>query len=122
MLKLTIPWACLCSDNKRHTRRGGRGHGWEYKAARDAINLAGLDAIRGERPRFSEPVWVRLDYYLPDLRRRDVSNTVKVLFDGLNKVVWADDSLIKDFGFLVHPPDGSEPRVEIRVGLRTEAL
>ena len=113
MISLTIPWEALASDNKRHARRGGRGHGWAYKAAREAIGYCGLEQC--PEP-FTEPVWVRMDFHQPDNRRRDCSNFLKVIGDGLNKIVWQDDSLIKDMGYLVHPPDGTPARVDIRVG------
>ena len=104
----------MASDNQRNQRRGGRGHSWSYKASREAIALAGIAQYRGSL--LDGPVWVRMDFYLPNNRRTDCSNRLKVIFDGLNGVIWKDDSLIKDMGYLVHSPDGSEPRVEIRVG------
>jgi len=118
MIRLTLPWDVLVSDNKRkrYRRRSVGANAWaDYKAARDAIHSHGLKQVR-ERPAFTEKVWVRYDFYLPNARRRDCSNLLKAINDGLNGVVWADDSQIRDLGYIVHPPDGSPARVEIRVG------
>jgi Holliday junction resolvase RusA-like endonuclease len=120
-LNLTVPWSVLASDNRRNVRRGGRAHGWDYIAARERIAMIAMDAVRGERPMFAGDVAVRLSYYPPDLRRRDASNTLKVLLDGMSKVVYTDDCKVKDLSYLVYPPDGTEPRVEIEVSARRAA-
>lgn len=121
MTHLTIPWEALASDNRRNARRGGRGHGWDYKRAREAIGLVAMDAVRGDRPRYTEPVEVGLNFYPPNARRRDASNLLKCILDGMSKVVYADDSLVKSLSYLVHPPDGTEPRVEVTVQARRAA-
>jgi crossover junction endodeoxyribonuclease RusA len=40
--------------------------------------------------------WYRVDavFYLPDRRRRDVDNLLKLLLDGLNGVAWKDDAQV----------------------------
>lgn len=117
MIRLTIPWECLASANERNTRKGGRAHSWSYKHALQSIHSVALDQVRGERPHFTEPpLWYRMEFHQPDNRRRDCGNFTKCIEDALTGVVWKDDSHVRDMGLLVHPPDGSKPRVEIRVG------
>jgi len=116
---ITIPWEALVSDNRRHARRGGRAHGWDYKKARDTIRTLMAAQMRGDP--FGVPVSVRYDFHPPDLRRRDATNFLKVVGDSGNTVLWVDDCLITQLSFLVHQPDGSEPRLEITVQARRAA-
>lgn len=116
-MKLIIPWECLASANERNTRLGGRGHSWDYKLALKRIHLEAIKQVPQPHPHFTEaPLWYRMEFYPPDGRRRDCGNFLKALEDAFTGVVWADDWLVRDVGYLVHPVDGSEPRVEIRIG------
>ena len=117
-LTLTVPWKHLASSNTRNKRKGGRGHSWEYKSSRQAIEMIGkAEVLASNRPVFAydDPCSVTLTFYPPDLRRRDVGNLVKVIFDGLNGVVWHDDYQIVHHVVMRAEPDREEPRVEIVV-------
>lgn len=115
---VVIPWESISggSSNNRNTRKGGRGHGWGYKQAREAIHLHALDQVRGDRPRHPDGnLYAVLDFFPPDFRRRDVHNYAKVLLDGIQKVVYDDDYQIVDLSICRNDPDAEEPRVEITV-------
>lgn len=120
MTRLLIPWAALVSDNRRNARRGGRAHAWDYKAARDTIRAIAHGTMRYTDP-LDGDVAVHLDFHPPNARRRDASNLLKCLLDGLSTVVYADDSQVKSLSYLVHAPDGTEPRVDITVQARRAA-
>lgn len=114
-MKLTIPWKHLASSNLRNKRRGGRGHAWAYKNALQAIELHAMDQVRGERPRYPTgnlTAWLR--FYPPDRRKRDVTNLVKGLLDGLEGVVYTDDYQVQCLHVIRMGPR-DEPRVEITV-------
>ena len=92
IVEVTIPWRHLASSNTRNTRRGGKAHGWKYKASLDAIHTHALAQVGKTRPRFPEsPCRIHVTFFPPDRRRRDVLNYMKVLMDGLEGVVYADD-------------------------------
>jgi Holliday junction resolvase RusA-like endonuclease len=115
-LTLSISWDHLASSNTRNKRRGGRGHSWEYKASRQAIEMIGkAGVLASDRPVFAydEPVAVTMEFHPPDRRRRDVLNLVKVLMDGLNGIVWHDDYQVERCVVERMDPDQSNPRVDI---------
>ena len=111
-----LPWGCLASANLRHQRRGGRAHGFAYKAALQAIHLHALNQIRGERPRFPHGA-VEVHYVVvpPDARRRDCQNLFKATEDALNNVAWTDDSQICRGSWRRLAPDRANPRLEVEI-------
>jgi len=63
---------------------------------RQLVNLV----VKKEYPKHNtidKPVKVKIDFYPPDKRKRDVDNVLKCLLDSLTKAnVYRDDSLIID--------------------------
>lgn len=116
---IVLPWPALASSNERNKRRGGRAHSAAYVASRDAIYLTGMAQLRERRtalPAFADgPVLVRLRFHPPDKRRRDESNFLKVLLDGLNGIAWKDDSQVTAWHGSREAVDPKRPRVEIEV-------
>ena len=113
---LSIPWSALASSNLRNRRRGGKAHSQAYRTSREAIHLCALDQVRGERPAFPEgELRVALRFFPPDYRHRDEANLAKGLLDGMNAVVWKDDSQIRDLSVLRVDVDEANPRCEVEV-------
>jgi Holliday junction resolvase RusA-like endonuclease len=73
-------------------------------------------ALRGTAWRTDAVYALHLLVVFPDRRRRDLSNVVKSVEDGLNGVVWADDSQIAEL-HVVRDYSKDSPRVEVRVEL-----
>jgi len=108
-------------------RRGGRGvylttEGQEVKQeiAVEAFK-ASDDEEWGTRPCLRACPWLRVSilYYLPDKRRRDLSNLNKLLLDGISDGIGVDDSR---FLVLEIPPcfDKARPRCEVVITGLTE--
>ncbi len=116
-LCITIPWKHLASSNTRNKRRGGKGHSWGYKRSREAIGLIAMNAVpASERPWAAEgDVEVRLRFYPPDRRRRDVMNLCKALMDGCNKIAYDDDYQARRTTVERMDPDRDDPRCEMTV-------
>ena len=65
------------------------------------------------------PVRVRLEFYLKDRRRVDCDNLSKGLQDGLNGIVWQDDSQVCEL-LIIKRIDRDNPRVGVSVQAVTE--
>lgn len=53
----------------------------------------------------------------PDNRRQDLDNIIKVLLDGMNGIVWHDDSQVREIHAYFCVPDKHRPRVDITVSV-----
>lgn len=114
-LTIAIPWAALASSNQRNKARGGRAHSAAYKTSREAVRMVGMGQVK-DRPAFpGGALMVRFRFYPPDYRRRDVDNYCKGLADGLNGVLWGDDSQLRDISILRCDVDEESPRCEVTV-------
>lgn len=118
-VRIVLPWGALASSNQRNKRRGGKAHADAYRASLDAIYLTAMAQLRqhGVRlPAFTEgDVAVSFYFYPPDRRRRDESNFLKALLDGLNGVAWRDDSQVVEWCGSRCATDPKKPRVEIEL-------
>jgi Holliday junction resolvase RusA-like endonuclease len=112
-VSVVLPWACIASDN---LRKGlDRTLYAKYKRRRDNAHLIAMTSVDTPHPVFpDEPLRITLDYYQPNIRRRDLSNTFKMVFDALEGVVYADDYQIKEGGW-ADIGVSDNPRVEITV-------
>lgn len=65
----------------------------------------------------SDNVFVEIDLYPPDRRKRDLDNTLKAIFDGLQKSgVISDDSIIKKIMVEMHDfNDGIRSGANVRI-------
>lgn len=116
-IRLTLPWATLAQANHRLVpRRGGRGLtlAGEYRRAKEAARA--LIAAQTRRdPVLIGPVEVRLRFHLPDRKRRDPDNLLKLIHDAMSGIVYHDDHQIRRQAWEVVGVDRAEPRVEIEV-------
>ena len=117
---LTLPWAVLYSVNRRTNPAGwGKMKGRQFltKRYRESLGTAAMlvaAQTRDVEP-FAGPVLMRLRFWPPDARRRDVSNLVKLIEDSLVGAVYADDSQIEEQAWKRMAIDRQVPRVEIEV-------
>jgi Holliday junction resolvase RusA-like endonuclease len=86
---IVLPWSTLHSSNGMF-RLVGKGYRAALGAARDEADKQLADY---SHPVFGEGmVAVRLVLYVPDKRRRDAPNYLKLICDALGGIVYADDS------------------------------
>ena len=62
----------------------------------------------------SGPFAVSMVYYLPTQRRVDVDNLVKSVLDGLNGILWDDDSDVVEL-HATKALDRGNPRTEVKI-------
>ena len=58
---------------------------------------------------------MRLRFYLPDAKRRDPDNLLKLIHDAMTGIVYDDDHQIRRQVWEVAGVDRADPRVEIEV-------
>ena len=116
----TVPGKPQPKQRARVTRSGGAFTPKETRNYERAIAIVGMNA----RPK-SWPLDARYDVglalYFPDRRRRDGDNVVKSVLDGLNGVLWDDDSQVTScrFAKLV---DASDARTVVTVTVLEEEV
>ena len=70
---------------------------------------------------FSEPVFVKLQIWPPDKRKRDQDNLLKATFDSLVKAgIILDDRLIKETWITTFDPEPSDPAVLVLIDLQSK--
>lgn len=117
MIRLTLPWAVLAQANHRLTpRKNGRGLTLtrEYREAKERARLLVASQTRRD-PVLIGPVEVRLRFWMPDHKRRDPDNLLKLIHDSMSDFVYYDDSQIRRQVWEVAGVDRASPRVEIEV-------
>jgi len=114
-IRLTLPWAVLASTNDRVNRVGDRLRlTRHYRKAKEAARALVAAQTRSE-PVLDGPVEVRLRFWVPDQRRRDPDNLLKLIHDALSGIVYHDDYQIRRQTWEVAGVDRVDPRVEIEV-------
>jgi Holliday junction resolvase RusA-like endonuclease len=87
----------------------------EYERRVKSVAMAAILLARGSWPRITTlRVSVGLSIFFADQVRRDLDNVVKACLDGMNRVVYADDSQVDE----VHAYryfDAVRPRVEFLI-------
>jgi len=115
MIRLMLPWAVLATGNDRVNRVGDRLRlTRRYRAAKEAARALVASQTRRE-PVLIGPVEVRLRFWVPDQRRRDPDNLLKLIHDSLSGIVYHDDYQIRRQVWEVAGVDRVDPRVEIEV-------
>ena len=115
MIRLTLPWAVLATTNDRVNRVGDRLRlTRRYREAKEAARMLVASQTRNA-PLLEGPVEVRLRFHMPDARRRDPDNLLKLIHDALTGFVYHDDHQIRRQAWEVAGTDRAEPRVEIEV-------
>ena len=117
MIRLTLPWAVLAQANHRLIpRKNGRGLTLtrEYREAKERARLLVASQTRRD-PVLIGPVEVRLRFWMPDHKRRDPDNLLKLIHDSMSGIVYHDDHQIRRQVWEVAGVDRVDPRVEIEV-------
>jgi Holliday junction resolvase RusA-like endonuclease len=112
---IRIPFGALVPDNRRLIP--GRGRlisSARYRVALDAVHSI-AKATWKRRELLAGPVRLEARFWLPDRRKRDISNFVKLLGDGLSGVVYFDDQQIEHETLIKCGLDRQQARVEITV-------
>jgi len=110
-----LPWAVLASTNDRVNRVGDRLRlTRHYRAAKEAARAWVASQTRRD-PVLIGPVEVRLRFWLPDQKRRDPDNLLKLIHDAMSGIVYHDDHQIRRQMWEVAGVDRVIPRVEIEV-------
>lgn len=120
-----LPWPPSVNAYWRTVTRVREGRRWrnlpyprhlisaEGKAYREEAILV-LRMARLVAYQASETVIARLFFYLPDLRRRDVDNLPKAVFDALQAGgIVVDDEQIRRTWSIIVPPGHSPPGVRV---------
>src|SRR5690606_40682654 len=85
VIRLMLPWAVLAQANHRLTpRKNGRGLTLtrEYREAKERARLLVASQTRRD-PVLIGPVEVRLRFWMPDHKRRDPDNLLKLIHDAM---------------------------------------
>ena len=100
---------------KQRPRRGRSGRWYTPRATADYEAAVGWAArAAGIHQPCTSPVRLTLHLVFPDRRRRDIDNATKAVMDGLNGIVWYDDSQVVEL-VVTREVDRDQPRAEITV-------
>ncbi len=113
---IVLPWEGLVPDNRRFI--GGKGHilTKRYRAGKELCYTLAMTQVR-QRPAHPDgAIWMHLDFFMPDKRRRDPNNLLKGIADALEGVVYTDDKQITKLSWENMGLDRDQPRVEISYG------
>ena len=95
-LTFRVPWAALCSDNRKYVALGVLSP--QYRASKDVIAL--LAKFAAKKQKWKEalgPLRMAVCITEPDHRKRDHLNFAKGMCDALTQGgVWSDDSQVRD--------------------------
>jgi Holliday junction resolvase RusA-like endonuclease len=100
---------------KQSFQYAANGHGYtapHVKAWQEAVGWAAKIAMGDAEP-LTVPLVADLFFVMPNHRRCDNDNLSKCCLDGMNSIVYADDSQITDL--FIHRRVGGEPGVGIKV-------
>lgn len=82
------------------------------KTGREYKQLARMLAMGARMPMLRGDVALTMVVYFPNRRRRDLSNTLKVVEDALKGIAYGDDSQVADI-HLRRRYDAANPRAEV---------
>ena len=115
VIDLVLPWDVLVSDNlnKGVARREDRAKLARYQEGKAALKVEARRQYAGE-PLIC-PLRVSTTFYPPDLRRRDMTNFLKGVYDALQGICYADDFQIADGDQHRKDPDRLNPRAVVTI-------
>jgi Holliday junction resolvase RusA-like endonuclease len=113
-IKFTIPGKPQPKQRARSGRGGQFYTPTETRAYMDLVGMCGLVARVAGWP-MDARYKIRLELYYPDRRRRDGDNVMKAVKDGLNGILWEDDSQVYDERTLRCPEPDGDPRAVVSV-------
>jgi Holliday junction resolvase RusA-like endonuclease len=115
--QIVLPWPCLVPDNRRFISTRGHVLTSRYRQAKDLSATLAIAQTKAPYPHHKDNgVWLRLNFFMPDKRRRDPNNLLKAICDALEGVVYTDDKQITDLCWKNAGLDRHHPRVEISYG------
>lgn len=107
----TVPGRPVPKQSFRYAHGGGytpqHVKAWQERVGYAARYEYKLAPYRGA-------VVVRLEFWMPNRRRRDLDNLSKAVLDALNGIVWHDDTQVEAL-HLYKFVDGDDPRVVVHV-------
>lgn len=83
-------------------------------SAMEAISDPGLSSRFDFPLKKDVPICVRIDFFLPDKRKRDIDNLSKAILDGCNRVIYEDDTQVWYLRLRKYV-DRDNPRVNVEV-------
>lgn len=114
----SLSLSCVVPGPPQPKERPRVARGGAYTPSRtSAYEWRVLCAAKVARPRrwpMDARYRVSIVAHFADRRRRDLDNVAKAVLDGLNDVVWGDDSQVDDMR-IVRALDRANPRAEITV-------
>lgn len=104
---------------KQRARRGKGGRFYTPRETRDferSVAQYGLGARMrtGERWSLVASYRVRVECFMPDRRKRDADNVAKAVLDGLNGILWDDDTQVVELT-TTKAVDRENPRTVVTV-------
>ncbi len=108
-MKLTIPGPPIPKERPRI--RNGRAY-TPAKTKAYEQKVAMYARAAGVKTMLDGPIYMSIDLYFPDRRRRDGDNVVKALLDALNLLAYQDDHQVKEVHYRMRY-DKDAPRVEL---------
>ena len=116
--QIVLPWAALVPDNRRFSAAKGHVLTSRYRAGKALCHVVAMTQVT-DRPAYPDgPVWMELDFFPPDRRRRDPNNLLKGIADALEGIVYHDDKQITKLAWETIDVSSDHPRVEISYGQR----
>lgn len=115
VLTIRLPWAALCSDNRKYVT--GYVLSKEYRESKQLIAMLSLAAARkAQWVRAEGPVGMQCVVTEPDRRGRDL-NWSKIVKDGITAGdgVWWDDVQVRDEHWTFGPRDKATAGVVITI-------
>lgn len=114
-VKFTVPGKTI---SKANSYRIAKKRMYKTQACKDWENRitfeAGAAMLEINMEATDKQVEVEAMVYFPDNRRRDIDNVLKGLLDGMNGVVYEDDSQVQRI-IISKQVDRQSPRVEVQV-------
>jgi Holliday junction resolvase RusA-like endonuclease len=116
---IVVPWSCLCSDNQRHTAtiRAGKPlivMGGRYREAKDKIRNLARRQVQDASPA-DGPLELVAAFWLPDRRVHDITNFAKIIADGLEGIIYANDHQLSRTEWYKLGVDVDAPRAEVKI-------
>ncbi|WP_296249655.1 RusA family crossover junction endodeoxyribonuclease [uncultured Stenotrophomonas sp.] len=112
MIEISIPGKPIGKGRPRFNRNG---HAYTPRETRDheALIAWHAKAAMNRRAPLDGPVEARMLFVLPDRRRRDIDNLLKLGLDAMNGIVYADDTQVHRIEATKQV--GDEPYTEITI-------
>ncbi|GAA1453439.1 RusA family crossover junction endodeoxyribonuclease [Nesterenkonia lacusekhoensis] len=110
MIEIVIPGKPIGKGRPRFTR-SGRTYTPQDTRDHEALIAWHAKAAMNRREPLDGPVEARFLFVLPDRRRRDIDNLIKLAADALNGIAYHDDTQIHRIEATKHVT--SEPHTEI---------